>query len=135
MWLLLRVGCVGGGGARHAAELFQHDRIDARRTLDAALEVLDARPRLEVRAQITGRVSEPRERRTHLSPELTAYRQPALARRGTEVQVVQCQQPLELAQRLGGVVDAQVDRDVGAAVAACSPRDDQGGGLLAAAVA
>src|SRR5690242_18829208 len=111
MWLLLRVGCRRGGRARRSAELFQHDRIDARRTVDAVLQVLDARPRLEIHAQITGRVSEPRERRAHLSSELTAYRQPAPARRDTEVQVVQGQQPLELAQRLSGVVDAQVDGD------------------------
>jgi hypothetical protein len=129
MVLLLRIGCRRTGRLRsQAAELVQHNRIDARRAVDALLEVLDARPRLEIHAEIAGCVPEPRERRTDLDRQLPADRQPAVRGRRAEIQLMKAEQALELAQRRGVVVDPQIDGDVGASIAASAARDNRRSG-------
>src|SRR5919108_677122 len=116
------------------AELGQHHRVDAARAFYPLFKVLHARPGLEIGGEVAAPVAKRIEAGTQLTLELAVDREPLLLWRRAEVELVEVEQALELPDRLGVVVDPQVDEDVGPTVPATLPDDAEGRRLLPAAV-
>ena len=117
------------------AQLLEDDRVDSRDAVHAFLEVLDARPGLEVAGEIACLESQPGESLAQLVLEARADRDPVLLRCLAEVELVEPVEPFELRDRGRVVVHPQVDQNAAAVVAASLAHDVERGGLLAAAVA
>src|SRR5919109_3401726 len=113
----------------------EHDRIDPLGAVDALLEVLGAGPVEEGLTELAV-VAEPRETLTELAAQDLVDLQPLLARRHAEDLLVQRVQPFQRGDRLGMIVDAQIDECVRqASVTGVLLDHEQRRRLLTAAVA
>src|SRR6185312_5890765 len=92
------------------AQLLEHDGVDLLEAVDALFEVFRAGPARERRLEVA-LVAETRETLAQLVCERVVDSQPFLARRPAEEGVVKPAEARQLADRLGVVVDAQVDQD------------------------
>src|SRR5579859_2889611 len=108
----------------------QDDGVDRIVTVDALLEIRDARPGVEVCE------AETIEPCAHLGEQIALEREPPLARRAPEQAVVERVQALQLVDRSYVVLDPEVDERVRQlSVAAVALDDEERRGLLAAPVA
>ena len=111
------------GRAREAAlktrlplDLLDDHGVETVCIADAFLEVFGAGPCVEIVLELAGAVTELGECRRELHAELWVDGQPLLLGGRAEVELVEVVKPGELGERLGGIVDAQVDCDVASAV-------------------
>src|SRR5690242_1646517 len=98
-------------GASSRPQLLEHDRVDLVDSVDPLLEVLGPGPACEGGRELAV-VAEPSEPLTQLAGERVVDGHPLGARRAAEEGEVEAVEPRQLDDRLGVVVDAEVDEDV-----------------------
>jgi hypothetical protein len=106
--------------------LLHNDWIETVYPTDALLEVFGPRPCVEVLLEIAARVTELGECRRDLRAKLGVDSHPLLLRGRTEVELVKVVEPGDLGERLGRIVDTQVDCYLAPAVPATAPRPPSG---------
>src|SRR5215213_6126181 len=117
------------------AQLSQHHWIQALRAPHPFFQVLHTGPSLQVGGEVTACVAEPVEAATELRFKVVVDGEPLVVGRRAEVELMEVEEPMELLDRLGMVVDTQVDEGVSPAVSAAAPDHPQRRRLLATTVA